>query len=228
MNWLPALPIPIIQSTRWPGSNLATGQSIFAIRPDELAARLRLNYPELTSARVKVFLPNKIWLQVSERIPLIRWQHGDGYTWIDASGVAFRPRGEMPGLISVVASSDPPAANPEPADPLSPPPFLGAEVVEAIRVLAPHAPADTVLTYDEANGLGWRDSRGWQVAFGVPRHDAPIKLRVYESLVGTLIAKGIYPEYINVIYADSPFYRMAGDQEECSGFEESCGSVDAE
>src|SRR5688572_9903729 len=38
----------------------AAGQSIFLMKPDELMTRLRLNYPELASAEVNIYLPNHI------------------------------------------------------------------------------------------------------------------------------------------------------------------------
>src|SRR5688572_28911516 len=56
----------------------ATGRSIFLMKPDELESRLRLNYPELASAQVDVYLPNHIYVNVSERQPVILWQQGDG------------------------------------------------------------------------------------------------------------------------------------------------------
>ena len=77
------------------------GQSIFTVQPDEVETRLRMNYPELLSAQVKVYLPNHVYITVSERQPVILWQQDGGYTWIDATGVAFRPRGAVTGLVPV-------------------------------------------------------------------------------------------------------------------------------
>ena len=87
-----------------------SGQPIFLLTPPDLETRLRLNYPELASVRVNVSLPNLVTVDVRERKPAIRWEQGGGYTWVAEDGVAFRPRGEMIGLISVVAESAPPAA----------------------------------------------------------------------------------------------------------------------
>ena len=76
---------------------IVAGQPVFLLIPSDLETRLRLNYPELTSVRVTVSLPNFVSVNVTERQPVIRWEQGDGYTWIAEDGVAFRPRGEMPG-----------------------------------------------------------------------------------------------------------------------------------
>ncbi len=58
-----------------------------------LERQLRLNFPELLKARVTVWLPNRVYVELVERTPAIVWNQDGGYTWIDESGVAFRPRG---------------------------------------------------------------------------------------------------------------------------------------
>jgi cell division protein FtsQ len=186
------------------------GRSIFLVQPDELAARLRLNYPEITSARVRVYLPNYVYVDLIERQPVILWQQGSGYTWIDAEGVAFRPRGLVEGLVPVAALVPPPVGGVPQDDTLSPPPFLHRDMVQAILQLAPAVPADSTLTYDAQEGLGWQDSRGWKVYFGSNSNNTALKLRVYQSLVESLTAQGRIPEYINVAFPDAPYYRMAG------------------
>lgn len=185
-----------------------TNQSIFTVQPQDVATRLRLNYPELASAQVNVYLPNQVYVTVTERQPLILWQQGDGFTWIDAAGVAFRPRGQVDGLIPVIGMATPPAGSQPMADPLSPPQFIQQDLVDAILTLAPNVPAGSTLTYDPAEGLGWKDSRGWNIYFGRSAQDMALKLRVYQSLVDELATRGRAPEYINVAYPDAPYYRM--------------------
>lgn len=192
-----------------------TGKSIFTIQPEQVRARLLTNYPELLSAEVKAYLPNHVQVTVAERQPVILWQQGSSYTWIDASGVAFRPKGTADGIIPVNGLDAPPASTATETDPLLPPPFLTEELVESILALAPVVPADTTMTYSVADGLGWNDPRGWQVAFGASAHDMPLKIRVYLALVETLTASNKTPEFISVVHPDGPFYRMAE-----SGFEE--------
>ncbi len=186
-----------------------TGQNIFTIKPDELQTRLRLNYPELLSAEVKVYLPNHVYVTIVERTPLIIWQRGEGYTWIDQAGVAFRPRGLQAGLVPVIAVDDPLPGTVASGDLYSPPPYMQEELVDAILALSPLLPAGTTMTFDSVQGLGWKDSRGWQVYFGTSVEDMPLKARVYQSLVDSLMSRSIYPAYINVIYPEAPYYRMA-------------------
>jgi hypothetical protein len=185
------------------------GQSIFTVQPQEAATRLRMNYPELASVEVNAYLPNHIYVTVSERVPVIFWQQGEGYTWIDSQGVAFRPRGVATGLVAVKGATNPPAGIAPVDDPASPPPFMQKELVDAILALAPNVPADSTMVFDPKDGLGWTDSRGWKVFFGASAHDMPLKVRVYQSLVDSLVSRGKSPIFISVVYPDAPFYRMA-------------------
>jgi cell division protein FtsQ len=189
------------------------GQSIFTVQPDEVMARLRTNYPELLSVQVKVYLPNHVYITVAERQPVIAWQQDEGYTWIDATGVAFRPRGLVVGLVPVIGSAVPPIGSPPLDDPLAPPPYMQKELVDAILALAPTVPADSIMVFDRSFGLGWIDSRGWKSFFGTSAQDMPLKVRVYQSLVDSLVKRGIVPSFINVMYPDAPFYRAVEVEE---------------
>ena len=130
------------------------GQSIFTIQPNEVETRLRMNYPELLSAQVKVYVPNHVYITVGERQPVILWQQDGGYTWIDATGVAFRPRGAVTGLIPVQGLVTPPIGTPAPDDPLAPPPYIQKELVDAILALAPPCLPTQQWSLIAALGLG--------------------------------------------------------------------------
>ncbi len=187
----------------------SVGQPIFTLKPTDLETRLRINYPELVSAKVGLRLPNIVTVNVTERQPVILWQINNGFTWIDDNGVAFRPRGNADHLISVVALGAPTPGSPSKDDPLSPVPYISSDMVEAIKLLAPHVPAGATLSFDPQYGLGWTDSRGWKVVFGSDPRDLPLKWQVYQSLVNTLLQKGIRPAFISVQYSNAPYYRIS-------------------
>ena len=185
------------------------GQPIFLVKPSELETRLRLNFPEIVSVNVDVSLPNRVTVSVTERQPLIRWEQGGGYTWVSADGVAFKPRGEMGGLIPVLALSTPPVEGTAAApDPLNPAPFISTEMVETLKGLSAHVPAGVPILYEAVMGFGWNDPRGWRVYFGTKASDVELKVRVYESMVNSLTQRGIRPALINVMYPTAPYYRM--------------------
>ncbi|MFZ5880445.1 MAG: cell division protein FtsQ/DivIB [Chloroflexota bacterium] len=185
-----------------------SGQPIFTVRPDELAARLRMAFTELSAAAVTVRWPNQVMVEVTERQPVLLWQLAEGYTWIDATGVSFRPRGEVGGLIPIFARATPPYGASVTDDPFSPLPYLAPDLVKSVHILAASLPAGASLVYDANNGFGWVDPQGWQVFFGEASKDMALKLRVYQSLSASLTARGIYPAFISVVHVDAPYYRM--------------------
>jgi cell division septal protein FtsQ len=184
-----------------------TNQQIFSLRPAELETRLRLNFPELVSAEVSVALPNIVSVNLVERHPVIRWEQGGSYTWIAEDGVAFRPRGEMAELISVIAESAP-ALSLNASDPLNPMPFISTEMVQALKRLGAHVPPGMIIIYNPNYGFGWNDPRGWRVYFGTSADDVELKMRVYEAMVNSLTQRGIRPAMINVTYPTAPYYRI--------------------
>jgi len=184
------------------------GQPIFLLTPADLETRLRLNYPELVSVTVNVSLPNLVSVNVVERQPVIRWEQAGGYTWISEDGIAFKPRGEMSGLISVTALSAPPVEGSASSDPTNPAPFISSEMVGALKGLAGHVPPGATILYEAGSGFGWNDPRGWKVYFGTSAYDVELKMRVYESMVNSLTQRGIRPALINVMYPTAPYYRI--------------------
>lgn len=184
------------------------GQPIFLLKPDDLETRLRLNFPELVAVKVTISLPNLISVELTERKPVVRWQQGDGYTWIGDDGVAFRPRGDIAELISVVAVSAPPVEETVSTDPFSPAPFISPELIRTLQGLAGHVPPGMSILYDANFGFGWDDPRGWRVYFGTSSSDVELKMRVYESMVNSLTQRDIRPALINVTYPTAPYYRM--------------------
>ncbi len=181
---------------------------VFLIVPADAETALRLNFPEITSAKVSVELPNKVIATITERQPVIRWEQGGEFAWVDAEGVIFLPRGEAQGLVVVSASGSPPAGSRSGDDQLAPVPFVAAQVIESIRLLAPHVPQGSVLLYNPKFGIGWVDGRGWTVWFGSNAAETDVKLRIYSALVDSLAERGITPSFINVAYPGAPYYRL--------------------
>jgi cell division septal protein FtsQ len=187
----------------------SAGQPIFTILPSDLEKRIRLNYPELASAEVTLALPNVVSIHVTERQAVILWQQNGAYTWVDEHGIAFHPRGPADKLISVNALAAPPPGQLSANDALSPTPYVSEDMVKAVQILAPNVPSGATLTYDPHYGLGWQDSRGWQAYFGSGAKDMAMRIRVYQSLVNSLLQRGVYPVFISVQYPNAPYYRLS-------------------
>lgn len=183
-------------------------QPVFLLKPSRIEAATLRAYPELASVKVTIALPNIVTINVTERQPIIQWQQDSGYTWVDEDGVAFRPRGEVPGLITVQAMGTPPVLSTSADNSSAPTPFITSETVKALQTLAPYVPAGTPIVYDPATGLSWNDGRGWKAVFGFGGEDIAMKVQVYQAMVDWVTQHGVRPVLINVTYPDAPFYRV--------------------
>ena len=200
------------------------GKSIFTLNPNVLHEALSQAFPELSRISVKVGLPAKIKVTVTERVPVIAWTQDGVETWVDAQGISFPPRGTPKNaIVQVEGYGNPPgetqaaaatgqagsaASVPVPGTPNTPTLRLSPELVSSILALGAKMPEGTVLVYDSQHGLGWNDPNGWEVFFGPEDQDMDMKLVVYQALVERLKNDGIKPALISVEYLHAPYYRM--------------------
>ena len=82
------------------------------------------------------------------------------------------------------------------------------KIINAIGILKAQMPENSNLVYGTLNGLGWNDSRGWKVFFGVNLDDMQEKLIMYQAIVDQLTQKEIKPSVISVENIHAPFYRL--------------------
>jgi cell division protein FtsQ len=183
------------------------GQPIFKVIPSQVSADLQTAFPDLESVSVSVGLPNRVIVNVVERNPILAWYQDGAVTWIDASGVAFTPRGEVTGLIQVAANGAPEKVNLDPDLNESGKNFISPEMVQALAMLASDVPAGMPIIFDPQYGMGWQDPRGWTVYFGQTSKDIRMKMDVYNGIVDSLIIQGVQPSLISVEYLNAPFYK---------------------
>jgi len=183
------------------------GQPVFKAIPAQIEANLRNAFSDLSSVRVIVGFPNHISVYVVERNPVLAWTKDGAVQWIDASGVAFTPRGDVQGLVNVNATGDPVQPTQNLSLPASEQIYIDPDMVQALITMAPYVPAGMTMAYDPVYGMGWQDPRGWTVYFGQNTKDIPTKLSVYQAVVDTLTRQGIQPTLISVEYLNAPFYK---------------------
>jgi len=185
------------------------GQPIFKAVPSLIEKNLRTAFPDLESVSVRVSLPNHIRVSVVERGPVLAWFQDDKTTWIDPSGVAFAPRGDIQGLIQVAVSGDPsaPQVQDDTQESLLDRPFISPALVQAIIALSPQIPDGAPMIYDHSYGMGWQDPRGWSVFFGQDTQDIEMKKNVYQAITDSFSRQGIQPTLISVADLDAPFYK---------------------
>ncbi|MEA4908862.1 MAG: FtsQ-type POTRA domain-containing protein [Chloroflexi bacterium] len=198
--------------------------------PQAIQASLETAFPELTDIQVKVGLPASLAISVKERQPVLAWQYQDETVWIDAEGVIFPPRGEGVALLTVQSSTPPPlqpvieeetAGEPgqsgetvESADSAEPATndwkqgLVDLSLINAAIKLNEKLPSNNILVYNEQDGFGWNDSRGWNVYIGATLDDLDVKLAMYATIVDQLTQQGLQPKMISVEFMHAPFYRM--------------------
>jgi cell division protein FtsQ len=183
------------------------GQPIIKASPSQIEANLQTAFPDLESVKVQALFPNRIMVNVVERRPIVAWYQDGAVTWIDANGIAFTPRGDVPGLIQVSASGTPAQTLPDPT--LSPQEqeFITPDMVQALITLAPDVPAGMPMIFDPLYGMGWQDPRGWTAYFGQNAKDISLKKMVYNAILDTLTLQGVQPSLVSVEFLNAPFYK---------------------
>ncbi len=203
------------------------GEPVFMIDPQAMSEMILSKFSALEDVLVEVSYPAEVTITVTERQPVVAWeQAGIASWWIDSNGMAFEPLGPHEGLVVVHALAAPPSLpviieeeKEEQEDVQKVPTvyeikqMLTPEMVEAILYLAEHAPENSKMIYDGRHGLGWADlDKNWNVYFGKTLDHLPVRLAIYQTIVGDLATKRWSPLFISVEYLRSPYYRITPEE----------------
>lgn len=205
-----------------------TGKRIIEISPDKLGTQIQASFPEIKSVSVTEGLPAMIKVNIEERKPIIAWDEYGTTKWIDDAGYSFSPRGDAPDLISVNASAnslpaksqkktkgnasdiqvgDQNQSSTAATSGSGDQPYMDSEMVTAIRTMAARAPQGAQIVYNPSYGLGWYDSNGWNVYFGLDLVNVDAKMTMYDAIKKKLLDNNEQPKLISLEYIDAPFYR---------------------
>jgi hypothetical protein len=183
------------------------GQPIYKVIPSQMESNLRTAFPDLAGVSVKIGFPNHIRVTVIERTPVLAWYRDGVPTWIDPNGIAFAPRGDLPGLVQISSTGNPPKLAEDPLKTTNEQSFIAPDMVQAILTLHPQVPGEAPMIYDPKYGIGWQDARGWSVYFGNNSKAIDMKKNVYQAILESFSQKGIQPTLISVAYLGAPFYK---------------------
>jgi len=195
---------PEISGTRFvPPEEIASAAAVnglhaFWVEPAQMEAAVR-QVPNVADVRVRAAWPNRVTIEVTEREPVLLWMDGQTAQWADATGHLMPVRGQIEGLLTVVAEEG----------------AIGAQTTEKLPealiagALALHAlvPQARELRYAPSGGLAFEDARGWTAYFGVG-NDMAQKLVIYNALVASLGARGLRPLALVVEDVRHPYYRL--------------------
>jgi hypothetical protein len=159
-----------------------------------------LQSPSVADVEVRVgWPPHLVQIEVQEREPALIWEQSGVRTWIDVRGRVMQQRTDLQNLLRIVAEDTDTPVGPEGQIPQA--------VVDGALQLRALYPNIEVLLYNQAEGLGYQDGRGWRVWFGSGTN-MPAKLTVYNAIVSDLQGRNIQPEYIDVGDINAPYYKV--------------------
>ena len=193
------------------------GLHILWVRPAEVEACLRAALPTLESAQVVCRLqplalsarPSaKCAITVVERQPKVMWDEDGQLWWIDADGVIFPANAPAEGSVQGMLSDGWLVQGPLPRGEDG---WLDERVRVALTELwAAGADVSPLLYYVPGRGLVLTDERGWRVVVGQGA-GMEKRLQVLESLAADLKARGLTPRFVDVRFADAPYYSLANE-----------------
>ncbi len=85
--------------------------------------------------------------------------------------------------------------------------YIDPQILQTAISLGAQLPEGASLVYDPIAGMGWKDSRGWKVFFGLDLSNIQIKLVEYQAIVDRLKTLGVSASLISVEHVDAPYYR---------------------
>jgi hypothetical protein len=213
----------------------AASKSIFTLDREKTVNAVKAAFPEFSSVQLKIGLPDRVIITVSERQPILAWVANGQTQWISADGAVMPARGDAGTLVTINSSVSVPASNPNSdakaaadgetanattdtttaaTDTAAAPQTVAAgtqyvdqQILQAAVSLSAQMPSGASLVYDPVSGMGWNDPKGWKVFFGLDLSSITFKQAEYQAILARLQALGISPSLISVAHVDSPYYR---------------------
>lgn len=169
---------------------------IFWVDPQEVRARL-LQSPTIANATVNVGwgMP-MVQIIVEEREPALVYEQAGIAMWVDVQGRIMRQREDRADLLRVT-NDDALAGVPEGR--------ISTEIVTGALQLHDLLPSVPSLRYNVEYGLGFNDTRGWEVWFGTGTN-MPEKILIYNAIVDDLQRDNFVPNAVYVLDPDHPYY----------------------
>ncbi|MBI4786614.1 MAG: FtsQ-type POTRA domain-containing protein [Chloroflexi bacterium] len=172
------------------------GYNIFFVETQQVERAL-VKLPEVKFAQVTASMPNHLTIAIEERKPEFAWVRGGETYWVDAEGIAFKARTNLPAL-PVMHDLD--QTSVKPGQTISPAAFAALRALRDAWRESPRA-----FEWSTARGLSFSDERGWKIYLGDAEEMAG-KLAEYRALVAMLLAQKIQVKFIDLGKGD-PYYQ---------------------
>lgn len=170
------------------------GENVFTVEVDPVADRI-LELAGVKSVGVRVHLPNRVIIEVSEFLPLVEWQRPDGRRWLAEDGSPVPITGDAPALILVDPKAEAADADGD----------LRSDILENLRIIHQVLPEQRELYYGKVEGVYFRAPEGWNVYLGEEGRMAR-KLSVLAGLQDTLISREPRPKKVDLRFEEFPTF----------------------
>lgn len=172
------------------------------VRPAEVEARILADLHTIESARVTCRLTGRCTVAVTERQPRVVWDEDGRLWWVDADGVVFPAPDQETGAGAWLVRGPLPRDEDD---------RLDERVRVALNELwAVGGDMPSSLAYVVGRGFVFTDRRGWRVIVGQGPGMAR-RLQVLECLAADLQARGLMPRFVDVRFADAPYYSLTNE-----------------
>jgi len=189
------------------------GKPLLTLDRDQVRVNILATYPEVKEVSVRPTFPNKLHIDIIERIPIAEWHQEGKVVWVDYEGYAFEPKSQTSSLPIVDALDPAPTPGESTLNVYGAKPFIYPQLASAVQTVSRMLPQGTVITYTPDDGLSWIDPiGGWQVLYGKTDGNNSEKMAVYQALVEHLTQEGIVPTLISVEFPSNPIYKTAEEE----------------
>jgi len=189
------------------------GEPLLTLDRDQVRINILASYPEVKDVSVSPAFPNKLEVNVIERIPIAEWHQEGSVVWVDNEGFSFEPKSPTSNLPIVDALAPAPTPGVSTENLYGAKPFIYPQLASAVQTVSRMLPQGTVITYTPEDGLSWIDPiGGWQVLYGKTDGNNDEKMAVYQALVDHLTQEGIVPTLISVEFPSNPAYKTAEEE----------------
>lgn len=172
------------------------GYSIFWVNGRETEERLEA-LPYVKNALVRPTLPNRVGIEIEERVPVAIWKVGGRDYWVDVEGITMPLASQVESLPIFWDLDGSTVTAGGRVDP---------ELIAAVRSLREQQPDVAEYGYDRVNGLQFRMPAGTMVYLGQPDGLAK-RVRQLAVLQQNLASEGRAPAEINWRVEDGFYLR---------------------
>jgi len=143
------------------------GEPLLTLDRDQVRINILASYPEVKDVSVSPAFPNKLEVNIIERIPIAEWHQEGSVVWVDNEGFSFEPKSHTSTLPIVDALAPAPTPGASTENIYGAKPFIYPQLASAVQTVSRMLPQGTVITYTPEDGLSWIDPiGGWQVLYG--------------------------------------------------------------